>query len=148
MNDERNDRSLDDERLFSVRRRLFGRAGAELLIASRFQSQICGSSRPLYLNWFDARNGVVIANMNDERNDGSIDDERLCSVRRRFLVELDSTGLLIASQSIPVLSLRVISSATLSSTRSSLGGLFRRGRTCCTYHAQEKSRPTSSMFNT
>ncbi len=31
----------------------------------------------IYLNWFDPRNGVVIANMNDKRNDMSPDDERL-----------------------------------------------------------------------
>jgi len=35
------------------------------------------SRDPIYLNWFDPRNGVVIANMNDKRNDMSPDDERL-----------------------------------------------------------------------
>lgn len=32
---------------------------------------------PIYLNWFDPRNGVVIANMNDKRNDMGPDDEGL-----------------------------------------------------------------------
>ena len=59
---------------------------------------------PIYLNWFDARNGVVIANMNDKPKDKAPDDERL------FPSEIiwQSWCRVAHRQSIPVSNLRVI----------------------------------------
>ncbi len=56
------------------------------------------------LNWFDARNGVVIANMNDKRKDETPDDGRL------FPSEIiwQSWCRMAHRQSIPVSNLRVI----------------------------------------
>lgn len=59
---------------------------------------------PIYLNWFDPNNGVVIANMDDKRTDISPDDERL------FPSEIiwQSWCRVTHRQSIPVSNLRVI----------------------------------------
>lgn len=58
----------------------------------------------LYLNWFDARNGVIVANMNDKRRDETPDDGRL------FPSEIiwQSWCRVAHRQSIPVSNLRVI----------------------------------------